>query len=430
MKKLRNRSNIFRGLRGWPGRRDRTGKCGLHLLLPGLLLCLGAHAGEARPRLDPKKLLPGTEYAIYWPPVSAELPVYIPQDYQPSHPCPLVVFYHGLDGTPSTGLIRKLLRGKTAIVLGMEYLERGLGKRTAAQRAAYQARERRQLEGILRSLNRLVALDHDRVYLAGVSKGGWQVSFFADRGSPRVAGYLIFLAGHFPSPRAPQPKLDGIPIYVGSGENDGANPYGRMACQYYKRCGAEVTWEEYAGKEHEMDPEAPRLQAWVEVEIVLAGEERRRMCREWAVQCLRELKTVKDSLPCFLRAEAMLEDPRYHYCGRQSRKELRALAEPLQKKRSVRNYLRAKTLFNKALWQEQDARSLQDLQDALALFEEAASRYPQTIYGRRAGREAKRVRSNVEQAVARVKEREEEGEEAPRSRRPRVAPPIRVIRHH
>ena len=247
--------------------------------LTTLALCAGlwaARGAETAAPLPTAEVRPGEEFLLRWAPVGRDLPVYVPSDYAADRRWPIVLFYHGLNGEPTTGLIRGLTRGRGAIVVGMEYIERGLVQRSAEQQQAYQVKEQAQLEELLRALPERVRLDRRRVYLAGVSKGGWQVSAFAESGQPRVAGYMILLAGRLPRARSERPDLSEQAVYVGTGEMDEGNVYARMAVQYYERCGAAVTWEEYANRGHEVDAAAARLGAWVTMQLLTAGDERRR----------------------------------------------------------------------------------------------------------------------------------------------------------
>ena len=56
----------------------------------------------------------------------------------------------------------------------------------------------------------------------------------------------------------------------------------------------------------------------------------------------------------------------------------------------------ARHVYERALWQEQAAVRLPDLEEALALYRQAAKRYPKTEYGRLAEREVERLKESVE----------------------------------
>jgi acetyl esterase/lipase len=345
---------------------------------------------------------PGEEFRLPWPAVKREVPVYVPSDYSEARRWPVVLLYHGLNGEPTTELIRHLTGGKGAVVVGMTYIEPGQVKRNAAQQQAYQAKELEQLERMLDELPRHLRIDRSRVFLAGISRGGWQVSIFAESAQPRVAGYLILLAGRFPFVREPRPDLSERAIYVGTGENDEANAYARMAAQFFDRCGAAVTWEEFPGRGHEVDATAPRLQAWVTLLLTLDGEDRRRAAREWVSERLAKAKESADATLCAKALDEVAEDPHVRFCGSELRTELQAMTDRVGRTAPVQAELQAHRVYERALWQEQTAASLGDLEDALALYRQAEKRYPETVHGRLAEREARRVKPMVEKARAKT----------------------------
>jgi acetyl esterase/lipase len=373
---------------------------------------------EAPPseRLDTPEARPGEEFRLPWPAVKREVPVYVPTDYSPARRWPVVLLYHGLNGEPTTELIRQLTGGKGAIVVGMTYIEPSPVRRTAAQQQAYQAKELAQLERMLEELPRHVRIDRGRVFLAGISRGGWQVSVFAETAQPRVAGYLILLAGRFPFVREPRPDLSERAVYVGTGENDEANAYARMAAQYYDRCGATVTWEEYPGRGHEVDATAVRLQAWAKLLLTLDGEERRGAAREWVTERLAKTRDGADAMACFRALDEVAEDPHVHFCGSELRTQLQAMTESVSMAAAVQSEVQARRVYERALWQEQTAASAADLEGALELYRQAEKRYAKSVYGRLAEREVRRVQPMVERART-------QAEPSPSRRRP-PAPPM------
>lgn len=307
-----------------------------------------ASAAAAEPSAPAR---PGEEFPLRWEPVNRDLPVYVPSDYTAARRWPVVVLYHGLDGEPTTGLIRQLTAGRGAIVVGMEYLERRLVRRTAEEQKAYQAKERAQLEDLLRLLPQRLRVDRSRIYLAGVSQGGWQVSAFAESAEPRVAGYLILLAGRFPRARAAR------------------------------------------------------------------GDERTRLAQEWVTKGLVKARDVDSALACYAGLERLADDPRQAFCGQALQAELATALEQLRMASDVQAAWQARHVYERALWQEQTADRRQDLEEALALYRQAAKRYPETAHGRLAAREAERVKATVEPTQPRTKPR------LPPS--PRVRSPLR-----
>ncbi len=365
----------------------------------GLWVAALAGAQEAPPvDAPPSGPRPGEEFQMRWPPVGRDLPVYVPSDYSAARRWPVVVLYHGLNGEPSTALIRDLTGGKGVLVVGMTYIEPGQVRRSPEQQQAYQAEELAQLEGLLDELPQRVRMDRGRVFLAGISRGGWQVSVFAECAEPRVAGYIILLGGRFPFVRERRPDLSDRAVYVGTGENEEANAYARMAAQYFDRSGAEVTWEEYPGRGHEVDTTAARLRNWVTLRLLLDGEARRSAAREWVSTHLAKARDEADALAAFRVLEEVAESPQVRFCGNELRTQLEAFTDRVSMAAAVQPEVQARRVYERALWQEQTAASLDDLEGALDLYRQAQKRYAGTPYGRLADREVKRVRPMVEKA--------------------------------
>lgn len=350
-------------------------------------------AGAAKPVIEP-----GAEFLMPWAPVGRDIPVYVPTDYSAARRWPVVLFYHGLNGEPTTALIRELTGGKGVIVVGMTYIEPGQVRRTAAEQQAYQAKELAQLERLLDELPQYVRMDRSRTVLAGISRGGWQVSIFAECAAPRVAGYIILLGGRFPFVRERRPDLAERAVYVGTGENEEANAYARMAAQYFDRCGAAVTWEEYPGRGHEVDATAPRLQHWVTLRLLLDGEARRSAAREWVAERLDKARDQADPLASFRALDEVADDPHILFCGNELRTQLQAMTDAVGMAAAVQPEVQARRVYERALWQEQTASRQADLENALDLYRQAQKRYERTVYGRLAERDAKRVKPMVEEA--------------------------------
>jgi predicted esterase len=389
---------------------------GAVVLLAGLRTGAAAAVAAAPERSDRPVIQAGAEFRLRWAPVGRDIPVYVPTDYSVTRRWPVVLLYHGLNGEPTTGLIRQLTGGTGALVVGMTYIEPGQARRSAEQQRSYQAKELAQLEDLLEELPRYVRMDRSRVFLAGISRGGWQVTVFAESARPRVAGYMILLAGRLPAVLGPRPDLSEQAVYVGTGENDEANAYARMAAQYFDRCGAAVTWEEFPGRGHEVEATAPRLRAWVTLLLTLAGDERRRVAREWVAARMAKTKDSADTMARYRALEEVAENPHTQYCGNELRTQLQAMTEQvgMEAAAGLRSEVFARRMYERALWQEQTAVRLSDLESALELYRQTLRRFADTAYGRLAEREAERVRPMVENARAKV--------EPSSSRRPAPAP--------
>jgi len=368
-----------------------------------------APAGTAQPAVQP-----GAEFSLRWDPIGGDVPVYVPTDYDAGRRWPVVLFYHGMGGEPTTALFRGLTNGKGAIVVGMGYAKHAGELRTAEEKNAHQLKELAQLERMLEELPRRLRVDRSRVFLAGVSKGGWQVSAFAQAARPPVAGYAILLAGRLPRGHMDRPELQDKAVYVGTGETDANNPYARMAAQFFGRCGAQVTWEEYPDRGHEVDPAAPRLLAWVDMMLGATGDTRRERAKDWVAGRLARANDTADAGKCYAILSGVSDDPRYRFCGEALRAQVEAILEQVSLKSEVQPEVQAQRVYERGLWEEQTAAGLSDLESALALYKQGAKRYPKTDHGRLAEREAARVERLVDDGHAQARAR------APKLPRPKV----------
>ena len=211
-------------------------------------------------------LAPGVESAIMLPNSGGTMQVYLPSNYTATQKWATVFFYHYMGGTPDTSFLRGLTEGRDYIVAGMSYLD---DARPASPVQDTESYMRRELANYRSARNWLIAhasVDEARIFLAGTSKGGWAASGLGELELPRLGGIIILLAGRpYGFGRSPSPDaLHGKPIYIGTGETDPNNMAARLARELYRRNGAVVTFEEYAGRGHEVPSDEKRLRAWLE----------------------------------------------------------------------------------------------------------------------------------------------------------------------
>lgn len=243
----------------------------------GLLFCLFLIVGDAfgageQGEVNEVKFSPGAEVRIDEDNERIggdHFLVYVPSDYTQEKDWPVIFCYHGQSGQPTTWPFRQVTEGKGFIVIGMGYAEGGEGKMTRSQYINYVKRERRSILEVVRYVRKRLRVDEERMFVTGYSKGGWHSSLMLES-SPRVwEGAVIFAAGRsryvslVTSP-ANKKALQGKAIYIGAGEKDVNMSAARKATTYYRRLGAEVTFEEFKGKGHSFDPaESQILRDWL-----------------------------------------------------------------------------------------------------------------------------------------------------------------------
>lgn len=245
----------------------------------GLLVCLfffcivGDVFGAGKEgKVDEVKFSPGAEVRIE---VDNEriggdhFLVYVPSDYTEEKDWPVIFCYHGQSGQPTTWPFRQVTDGKGFIIIGMGYVEGGEGKMSRSQYINYVKRERRSILEVVRYIRKRLRVDEKRMFVTGYSKGGWHSSLMLES-SPRVwAGAVIFAAGRsryvdLVTSAANKKALQGKAIYIGAGEKDVNMSSARKATTYYRRLGADVTFEEFKGEGHSFDPtESEILRDWL-----------------------------------------------------------------------------------------------------------------------------------------------------------------------
>lgn len=194
--------------------------------------------------------------------------VYVPSDYNDDRDWPVIFFYHGASGRPTTELIRQTTAGKGFIIVGMGYTEGGGGQFTKGKYLNYLKRERKNVLNVKRYVSEHLKIDQQRLFIAGFSKGGWHTSAMLECSGKVWAGAVILAAGRgrivisITTP-ATRKAIKGKPIYIGAGEKDTNLPSAKKAATYYERVGAKVTFEQYQGLGHDYDPGVGKLRDWL-----------------------------------------------------------------------------------------------------------------------------------------------------------------------
>lgn len=192
--------------------------------------------------------------------------VYVPSDYTDEHSWPVIFFYNGVGGGPSTRLFRKITEGKGFIIIGMEYIETGKSKMTRGQ---YINNLRSELKSILKAkkyVSEHLRIDDRRLFLTGFSRGGWHSAALVELSPRPWAGVAIIAAGRRRFLSFDAAKKIGLrdkPIYIGAGETDTNMSAAKRARKYYRRVGANVTFEEYKGVGHMFKADSKILRNWL-----------------------------------------------------------------------------------------------------------------------------------------------------------------------
>ena len=229
------------------------------LCLPALCLAstLASGAPMAHEPARPASMPPGTELRVadaktgglgYWT-------LYLPADFSEDRKWPVIFCFHGLDQKPGTWPFRQLTGGRGYIMVGMEYLQRGLHGIRRAEEAV-------NLQRVVALVKQWLPVDERALFVGGFSKGGWHTSNMAERTSSLWRGAVILGAGRSSTPDAL--GLRGKPVFIGIGEHDMERAAAAAAADFYGKLGARVTFATFKGKGHTVDIDDPALRRWLQ----------------------------------------------------------------------------------------------------------------------------------------------------------------------
>jgi len=253
----------------------------VHQLLAGFLCLTGLTFATGKPQgKSPQEITPGSETRID---VNDQgiggdyFLLYVPSDYTEEHDWPVIFFYQGAGVAPSTQLLRDVTRDKNFIIVAMEYVRGSENKMSVGQYLNYLKRELKSLAAVKRYICKRLKVDKKRMFITGISKGGWLVSVLAERTASAWAGIAIFCAGRNPMIEdTDETTMRGKAIYIGAGEKDQNLTAAKKAAAYYERLGAEVTFEKYKGLGHAIDPNSKKLYDWLLVKSTSADGKSKR----------------------------------------------------------------------------------------------------------------------------------------------------------
>jgi predicted esterase len=312
------------------------------------------------------KYVPGREVDALIPGVDLAMKVYVPANYTPECKWPLVIFYHGMNGSPTTDCIARHCEGDDFIIVGMPYCEKHEARLSKQQQAIYIKKEQKSFLSAVSWVKENLSLDTERVFMGGVSKGGWTTSFVGERELKRLAGMIILLAGRqrgaVPGPQA----MAGFPIYIGVGEMDPNQLSGVHAAGFYRHCGADVTYEEYEGQGHRTPQKAERLAQWLEAygpqsHPWVDSEEQARRKTDYKKGYESALALADKSAAC-AALRLLLDDPRLTViCGSNTRKAITGKLNALAKEDVLAmKLLKAEKTFYNLVWKEWQMRTFDE----------------------------------------------------------------------
>ncbi len=165
--------------------------------------------------------------------------LHVPKDYVAGTRLPLVLFMHGSGGTPTTYPFKDATGGRGYFVVGLSYggqPDGGAGgiqsdPATVSAMIAFFDRVRATIDATY-------GIDQKRVFLAGLSMGGWGVNIygFTKASQGRYRGYGIFAAGARTD--ADLTIAKGYPVLVVNGAQDANLPVANAGMPLLEKAGA------------------------------------------------------------------------------------------------------------------------------------------------------------------------------------------------
>jgi dienelactone hydrolase len=229
------------------------------------------------------KLEPGKEVHVRDSDVAGRgyYTVYLPSDYDGRRLFPVIFHYHGQFEEPQSTPFRQITGGAGFIIIGMDYQAPEAPKASAPDKPKVGAKKilppktkppangKDQGELDAEVLRRVAAMlrsdlkiDQKQLFIAGFSQGATEAQMIAARSPELWAGVIVLGAGDAREP-AMAKALTGKPILIAIGETDQDFAAARLAADAYKKLGADVTFEAFAGRGHEIDVKDGVLKQWL-----------------------------------------------------------------------------------------------------------------------------------------------------------------------
>ncbi len=357
------------------------------LLLTAVLLWRLTNAGA---------MPPGEETAWLGLGVATPLRVFVPKDYDPEKPCPLIYHYHGTGGRASTQLMQRATGGRDYVIVAAPYAVPGEG---SLGREGVEA-EVARISQVRALLGEELSLD-DRTFVGGFSKGGWMSDLLASRGFPSLAGAMIMGAGKIPddvgrlleSEPLPNNRDRPLSIYVGIGQMDANHPYSRRAVAAYRGNGHRVVFEEFFAKGHQPESEAVYLRQWLRAHVA-SSERLTRGAILWWTSALAHAETLTPPIERFLYLEHVRAAPYAAHVTATARAALQKTLQRAGGHRALRREMEARRAYESALKEEVSFRRSSELAGIANAFALTHERFPDTFFGQRAGLDLVRLHRN------------------------------------
>lgn len=229
------------------------------------LLLLAVFVLASLPGAD--RLAPGAEGPLAIPGSPHPCVLYVPTDYTAHSQLPLILFLHGAGGRPTTWPFRDATGGKGYLIVGLSY---GGFADAGAEGIKTDAAGCTAMISFIAKVRSQVAasygFDPQRVFLTGLSMGGWGVNAYGFQKEVRgqYAGFAIIAAGAI-NRGNDLSVARGLPVLVLNGQQDANLPVANAGMPLLERAGAIAKQVVLPGQGHvpSQDSMTPPISAWL-----------------------------------------------------------------------------------------------------------------------------------------------------------------------
>ena len=357
----------------------------------GFLTFIGSVTAFADTKLN---ATPGTMSEIDWPGTErGSITIHVPKDYAPRSKFPLLFWFHGQGGRPSTGIVRQVDNGNGWIVVGMSY-----AKLTRISRIREYADKNWKLcQDIRRHLKKTLSVG-ERSYVGGFSRGANTAYMIAHVAPKDLSGAVILGGGKFPAFVAPAGTYrKPASILIGCGNLDINYPLARNAAEQLHRNRAHVVFAEWHNVGHQPTVD-DTVQDWFRSMRDLDNKSWREQSQSFIDETL---KTSDESdWIRFQQLEQALKSPKFLLATATQRRKIERELLSLRRSAEVVTNTKSRKAFDDLLAQEAklmqlDKPSTKALEKLAEKFLQHEQTHANSEHAAKATAAAKRIESRI-----------------------------------
>jgi hypothetical protein len=329
--------------------------------------------------------------------------VFLPSNYDASNSWPVVFFYPGQDAQPETTTIRKFCDDRDFIVVGLPHVAPRPAPKSSDAPPHYIEKLRDDFAKARTWVCANVRADTNRIFVGGVSKGGWTASLVGEPEMRNIAGLILLLAGRsFPTTASPGGNYHFKYIYIGDGDADANLRPARQAFEFFVRYGADVTFEEFQGTGHSMPGDAPYLRAWLRVHGPLWRDRDHPVAEIglWFTNSLTAVNGTADHGEKYKMLRTMTGDPRFLLCARNDYSLVSDILTVSAGMQPARDDWAAERAYRSLLWKESKIATLDDMLIVRDGFLVVSTNFPATRFGKLAAEDFALVDAAYQKSLA------------------------------